>query len=64
MATRNNDNARGNERDLNTNREEQRSSIPNDLPDSPQDQEKLKPKETFIDLPDVSDIPIRLYYHQ
>jgi hypothetical protein len=57
MATRYNDNARGNERDLNTNRGEQRSSVPNDLPDSPQDQEKLKPEETFIDLPDVSDIP-------
>jgi hypothetical protein len=57
MATRNNDNARGSERDLNANRGEQRSSIPNDLPDSPQDREKLNPEETFIDLPDVSDIP-------
>jgi hypothetical protein len=56
MATRNND-ARGNERDVTPNRGEQRSSVPNDLPDSPQDREKLKPEETFIDLPDVSDIP-------
>ena len=28
-----------------------------DLPDSPKDQEKLKSEETFIDLPDVKDIP-------
>jgi hypothetical protein len=59
MATRNNnnDNSRGNERDLNLNRGEQRSTIPNDLPDSPEDRERLKPEETTIDLPDVSDIP-------
>jgi hypothetical protein len=57
MATRNNDNVRGNERNLTGNRGEQHSSVPNDLPDSPQDREKLKPEETFIDLPDVSDIP-------
>jgi hypothetical protein len=58
MATRNNNNnARGNERDLTSNRGEQRSSVPNDLPDSSRDSEKLKPEETFIDLPDVSDIP-------
>jgi hypothetical protein len=57
MATRNNNNAHGNERDLTSNRGEQRSSVPNDLPDSPRDSEKLKPEETFIDLPDVSDIP-------
>lgn len=47
----------GNERDLTTNRTEQQSSVPNDLPDSPQDAEKLKNEETFIELPDVSDIP-------
>jgi hypothetical protein len=57
MATKNNDNARRNERDMTSNRGEQRSSVPNDLPDNPQDAEKLKPEETFIDLPDVSDIP-------
>ena len=28
-----------------------------DLPDSPQDQEKLKPEFTTIDLPEVQDIP-------
>jgi hypothetical protein len=47
----------GNERDLTTNRTEQQSSVPNDLPDSPQDAEKLKNEETFIEIPDVSDIP-------
>ena len=59
MATRNNNNdtGRGNERDLNLNRGEQRSTTPNDLPDSPRDRERLKPEETIIDLPDVSDIP-------
>src|SRR5688500_10731461 len=58
MAKRNNShNTTGNERDVNANRTEQRSSAPNDLPDSPQDREKLRPEETTIDLPDVSDIP-------
>jgi hypothetical protein len=28
-----------------------------DLQDSPQDREKLEPEETFINLPDVKDIP-------
>jgi len=46
-----------NERDMNENRLEQNSSIPNDLPDSKEDQEKLQTEETFIDLPDVKDIP-------
>lgn len=46
-----------NERDMNENRLEQNSSIPNDLPDSREDQEKLQTEETFIDLPDVKDIP-------
>lgn len=46
-----------NERDMNENRLEQNSSIPNDLPDSKKDQEKLRTEETFIDLPDVKDIP-------
>jgi hypothetical protein len=47
----------GNERDLTTNRTEQQSSVPNDLPDSPRDAERLKNEETIIELPDVSDIP-------
>ena len=47
----------GNERDITTNRLEQHSSVPGDLPDSPQDREKLRTEETIIDLPDVKDIP-------
>ena len=53
----------GHERDITTNRLEQSSSIPNDLPDSPEDREKLKPEETFIDLPDVKDIPGQEFVH-
>ena len=47
----------GQERDMTNNRLEGQSSIPGDLPDSPEDQEKLKAVETTIDLPDVKDIP-------
>lgn len=46
-----------NARDVNANRLEGDSSKPNDLPDSKEDQDKLQPEETFIDLPDVKDIP-------
>ena len=46
-----------NARDMNTNRLERNSSTPNDLPDSKEDQEKLQTEESFIDLPDVKDIP-------
>ena len=46
-----------NARDMNSNRVERNSSSPNDLPDSKDDMEKLKPEETVIDLPDVKDIP-------
>jgi hypothetical protein len=46
-----------NTRDMNANRLERNSSRPNDLPDSKEDREKLQPEETFIDLPDVKDIP-------
>lgn len=52
-----NRNYSGNERDITTNRTEQESSIPNDLPDSSKDREKMEPEESTIDLPDVSDIP-------
>lgn len=45
------------QRDMTENRLEQNSSVPNDLPDSPRDQEKLRTEETYIDLPDVKDIP-------
>lgn len=54
---RKNSKADPNTRDMNANRLERNSSTPNDLPDSKQDQEKLQPEETFIDLPDVKDIP-------
>ena len=47
----------GNDRDLTSNRAERQSSIPNDLPDSPEDAAKLRTEETYIDLPDVKDIP-------
>lgn len=47
----------GAERDLNNNRLEGRSSRPGDLPDSREDQEKLRSEETAINLPDVKDIP-------
>ena len=46
-----------NARDMNANRLERTSSTPNDLPDSKEDREKLRTEETFIDLPDVKDIP-------
>jgi hypothetical protein len=46
-----------NSRDMNANRLERDSSKPNDLPDSKEDSEKLQPEESFIDLPDVKDIP-------
>lgn len=36
---------------------EARSSRPGDLPDSKEDREKLGSEETYIDLPDVKDIP-------
>ena len=57
MDSRNNNRNEGNDRDLTTNREEQRSSIPNDLPDNEHDRERLRSEETFINLPDVKDIP-------
>ncbi len=58
MATkRNNHEVTGAERDLNTNRAERQSSVPNDLPDNAHDRERLQPEDTTIDLPEVSDIP-------
>ncbi len=33
------------------------SKFSEDLPDSPHDEERLKPENTTIDMPDVSDIP-------
>jgi hypothetical protein len=49
--------ARQNERGPDTNRLERNSSAPNDLPDSEKDKEEMRSEETFIDLPDVKDIP-------
>lgn len=48
---------------MNSNRGEQHSSIPNDLPDTQHDAERLQPEETTIDLPDVSDIPGQEFVH-
>lgn len=57
MAQQDERNLSGKERNITTNRTERQSSVPNDLPDSPNDQEKLQPEETTLDLPDVGDIP-------
>jgi hypothetical protein len=46
-----------NSRDMNANRLERSSSAPNDLPDLKEDREQLQTEETFIDLPDIKDIP-------
>ena len=54
---RNNSRPDPNARDMNEHRLEHHSSIPNDLPDSAADREKLQTEESFIDLPDVKDIP-------
>ncbi len=53
-----NRNNRGPEEPRDTsNNVERKSTIPNDLPDSPEDQERLQNEETVINLPDVKDIP-------
>ena len=46
-----------NSRDMNANRLERSSSAPNDLPDLKEDREQLQAEETFVDLPDIKDIP-------
>ena len=63
MATNNNRHNGGGERDMNSNRTEQHSSVPNDLPDSPEDKKKLEGEEVTIDLPDVKDIPGQEFVH-
>jgi len=40
-----------------------RSSFPNDLPDSTKDAKKLQGEESYIDLPDVKDIPGQEFVH-
>ena len=52
-----------NYRDQNSNRTERASTTPNDLPDSENDRKKLEPEETYIDLPDVKDIPGQEFVH-
>ncbi len=47
----------------NPERAERNSSTSYDLPDSDQDRKKLEPQETFIDLPDVKDIPGQEFVH-
>lgn len=42
---------------------EKRSSVPNDLPDNPRDEEKLQDQEASLDLPDVKDIPGQEFVH-
>lgn len=63
MATSNNRHSGGGERDMNSNRTEQQSSVPNDLPDSPEDKKRLEGEEVTIDLPDVKDIPGQEFVH-
>jgi hypothetical protein len=46
-----------NSRDMNANRLERSSSAPNDLPDLKEDREQLQTEETFVDLPDIKEIP-------
>lgn len=56
-------NTPGRQEDPTVNRLEQQSSVPNDLPDSKEDREKLRSEETIIDLPDVKDIPGQEFVH-
>ena len=60
---RRNNQADPNTREGSGNRTERTSSTPYDLPDSPQDEEKLQVEETYIDLPDVKDIPGQEFVH-
>jgi hypothetical protein len=46
-----------------SNRTERRSSAANDLPDNENDSKKLQAEETYIDLPDVKDIPGQEFVH-
>lgn len=58
-----NDRNNKNQTDLNINRGERSSSIPNDLPDNERDKPKLEGEETIMDLPDVKDIPGQEFVH-
>lgn len=59
----NDKNRPGHERDMTNNRLEGQSSVPGDLPTSPEDNEKLETDETYINLPDVKDIPGQEFVH-
>ena len=56
-------NSTGHETGSTTNRLEQKSTVPNDLPDSPRDRDELRSDKTTIDLPDVKDIPGQEFVH-
>ena len=63
MLDRKNNQEQENPRDLLSSKIERESSAPNDLPDSPEDSKRLEPEETYIDLPDVKDIPGQEFVH-
>ena len=57
------DNSRDHDQEPLANPAEQRSSVPNDLPDSKDDIEKLRGEELIMDLPEVKDIPGQEFVH-
>jgi hypothetical protein len=57
MAENQNRGDEGVRRDPLSNNLERNSSVPNDLPDSPNDEKKLESRDTVINLPEVKDIP-------
>ena len=63
MNHRQNNHSDPNYRDQNSNRTERASTTPNDLPDNENDSKKLEAEETYIDLPDVKDIPGQEFVH-
>ena len=50
-------------REANDSNVEKSSTVPNDLPDSPRDEERMQEEEFTIDLPDVKDIPGQEFIH-
>lgn len=49
--------------DTDENKSSMRLSSGDDLPDSPHDEERMKPEEVILDLPDVKDIPGQEHIH-
>lgn len=49
--------------DTDENESSGRSAPVGDLPDSPHDEERMKPEEVVLDLPDVKDIPGQEHIH-